>query len=481
MSNATATQGIIEAEVVEPITNNQARQDGETEIIEAIQPQQPVTQREVAEFLMQVTKEDGSDQSRLSAGIKQLLRYAHIAMLNADKKMAAAISQVLVNLWSIYDPARKLMKAFDEINSRVIEREEELRCALTAVLARHHCLFVGAPGTAKSMLIKMIAKAFQASAFTIHGTKFLEPDFVFGPIDVVKLGQAIAGHTVNGSAFDRLTDGMALDSEFVIFEEVFRASPAVLDTFLLMMEPERKYREGGVQRVAPMISMFGASNSFAPEGCQEAVAAFSDRFAIRKVVKPIVGEAGRRKLRFASEADLTPVFDEPLSIMELAELQQIADQAPFSESAIDALDQIHRELLKEGIKPSDRRQRWAIGISRAAAVLEGSPVVNMEHLEILKHVLWDDPNEQPSKTAQIVAKIANPLGAEVAGKLAEFEEQIAQIQVDKITPESISAMNKLKNIKDALKKLPSSKKVDDAVRYMESEEVRIRQAIYAFK
>lgn len=441
---------------------------------------QVINPNDVKSLLVRCQKMAPDDQQEIFTGVKQLMECHQKASRLTDKTMSEAILKVLAGLWALFGPARKLAKVFDEINARAIEREDELRCALIAVIARQHVLFVGAPGTGKSMLIKMIAKAVQGSQFTVHGTKFLEPDFVFGPIDVVKLGQAIEGKPISGNAFDRLTDGMALDSDFVTFEEVYRASPAVLDTFLLAMEPEREYREGNVKRKAKMISMFGASNSYAPEGCQEAVAAFSDRFAIRKTVRPIVTEQGRSRLRYATEEELTPVFDEPMTIQELEMLHEVSKLVPFSESAKVTLDEIYRELTKEGIIASDRRQRWAIGIAKAAAVLEGSPFVTGEHLEILKHVLWDDPVEQPEKTAKVVARLANPLGAEIAGKLAEFEEQLSKINTNDVTAEGVTAMNKLKNIRESIKKLPHSNKRDQAIEYMTKEEKRLRSLMWSF-
>ena len=42
-------------------------------------------------------------------------------------------------------------------------------------------------------------------------------------------------------------------------------------------------------------------------------------------------------------------------------------------------------------------------------------------MEILAAVLWDDPAEQPAKCAQVVAKVANPVGMQVSSLLVEAE------------------------------------------------------------
>ncbi len=64
--------------------------------------------------------------------------------------------------------------------------------------------------------------------------------------------------------------------------------------------------------------------------------------------------------------------------------------------------------------------------AQAYAWLCGAERVEPEHLEVLQHVLWDSPEEQPLKCAQVIARIANPPGMRIAGLLMEAEEVLAQ-------------------------------------------------------
>ena len=43
-------------------------------------------------------------------------------------------------------------------------------------------------------------------------------------------------------------------------------------------------------------------------------------------------------------------------------------------------------------------------VAQAFAYLEGATQVEPEHLEVLQHVLWEGPLEQPQKCAQVIAR-----------------------------------------------------------------------------
>src|SRR5439155_7272535 len=94
---------------------------------------------------------------------------------------------------------------------------------------------------------------------------------------------------------------------------------------------------------------------------------------------------------------------------ELEAARRAAESLPWSDAAREALEAVVRELAREGVQPGDRRQRKTVGVVRAFAWLDGAGAVRPEHLEVAAHCLWDDP-EQAAKTAQVIAKVANPTG-----------------------------------------------------------------------
>lgn len=303
--------------------------------------------------------------------------------------------------------ARKAMKA------ALIERDEEIDLALTALIAQEHILLVGVPGTAKSLIVETLRQWMDgASSLTIHCCKDTTRNVAFGPIKLSAMKE---------DRIERELSGGAADVEVLILEEVFKAGPAVLDMFLMLMN-ERVYREGLVAADAPLKLILGVSNEWSPEGCEAALAAFFDRFLFRKAVSPISPKGRRELLKRSTLNDPCKAeFPHKLSALELERATKAAKELPWSVDAKKAMWAAVEELSKEGINPGDRRLYKAVTAVRAYAWLCGAKRVENNHLTILSHVLWDDPTEQPAKCAKIVLKHSR-------GKAAVVEELLKQAE-----------------------------------------------------
>ena len=117
-----------------------------------------------------------------------------------------------------------------------------------------------------------------------------------------------------------------------------------------------------------------------------------------------------------------------------------------------------------GIVPGDRRLRKSVGIAQAFAWLNGATEVEPDHLEVLGHVLWDDPQEQPRKLAEIVGAIANPTGMKINGLLMEAEQVIAEANLSNLA-ESAAVTKKLQDILKQFKGI-SGTRADAAKEYL---------------
>src|SRR6185369_14788466 len=69
----------------------------------------------------------------------------------------------------------------------LVEREEEIDLALTALLSREHVLFVGPPGCGKSLLVDSLLAWVGGRKFSALLTRFSVPEELFGPVSLAGL------------------------------------------------------------------------------------------------------------------------------------------------------------------------------------------------------------------------------------------------------------------------------------------------------
>lgn len=349
----------------------------------------------------------------------------------------------------------KFQRTRQELNEALIERETEVDILLTAMICGEHPLFVGPPGTAKSLMLdSMMAWMGDVSKFSILFNRFTTAEEVFGPVSVKGLKEDV---------YRRITTGKLPEAVVAFIDEIFKAGPSTLNIILRLLN-ERVFENGdGVFRKVPLVICVAASNEW-PQS-QEELGALFDRFLLRRKVSYISSRRGREKLLWVRSHH--PQLSTSLSINELDTAAITADTLEFTDTAKADFEKILDELQKEGIRPGDRRIYKAVDAVKAYAYLNGRELhVETPHLEILSHILWDDPAEQPEKCAKIVGRIANPIGLSITDKLIQVQDIIS-----KRTPtEAVPALQVIqKELQELPKGTPNDGKIKAAIRYVGQE------------
>jgi MoxR-like ATPase len=374
--------------------------------------------------------------------------------------MSTAIAPVTISTAHVL---HKFQTTRKELASSLIERDQEIDLVLTALIAQEHVLFVGPPGTAKSMLADAICDWLHGRKFSMLVTKFSVPEEMFGPISVAGL---------KTDRYRRITTGKLPDCDVGFLDEIFKGSSAILNTTLRVLN-ERRFYNDGTDEICPLKLCIAASNEWPGEGeGGKELGALFDRFVLRRSVRPIGTDRGLDRLCW--DADLLPKLSTSITPDEIDAASAEAALVPWTTGAKDALIEIRKACKSEGIIPGDRRIRKAVGVCRAFAWLSGATEVETDHLSVLADVLWDDPTEQPRKVNEIVGQIANPSTMAVNGLLMEAEGIINETD-SKDLAKTATATKKLNEVVKKLKGM-SGTRAEQALDYVQAEIKRIRAA-----
>ena len=329
--------------------------------------------------------------------------------------------------------------------AHMIERDNVIDLILIALLARKHALLLGSPGTAKSLLIDIVAKDWlDVPLFDYIMTKFTEPSELFGPTDLVAMTQGTE------TRFRRVIHDMLPTAPLVFLDETFKGNSAILNCLLKVMN-ERRFRNGSDGWLGvPLRNLFGAANEFPNEQSGgEDLGAFVDRFTLRIVVENVRSVSGIRRL--IRERRKRPTFTDKLTLAELDQAVEEVIQLPFAEETYRRHEKCIHTLLAAGIEPGGRRIDESVTAVQACAYLNGCDRVEPEHLEVLAHVLWVAP-EQAQQTKKIVAEISFPERLKL-NELRDAAEAVIKQSVTASAADRVTVIAKLEEVVKEVKAL----------------------------
>lgn len=312
---------------------------------------------------------------------------------------------------------QRMQKLVSEVSTGMFEREEIIAVSLLGALSGQNTFLLGPPGTAKSLISRRIACAFEdTNYFEYLMNRFSTPEEVFGPVSIKEL---------KNDNYIRKTDNYLPKAEFAFLDEIWKSSPAILNTLLTLIN-ERVFRNGGKTEQAPLRALIAASNE-TPEKNQ-GLEALYDRFLLRMHVSPIKESIHFDKLISARPTEANTVISEGLKVSSdewQSWLKQIHNVKLSSES-LTVIHLIRAELAERfdelNVYVSDRRWQKIAHLIKASAFFNGRTETNHSDLLLIEHCLWsDDKNRQ--LVIDIVVQAIKEIGVVAISDLTALDRE----------------------------------------------------------
>jgi len=389
------------------------------------------------DLIERAKKPEDFDDPQVTEAIEQLTSDEVRKLLAKDQDFQDNLLEDLRNL-------RKEMEA------DLVDRSEAIEIALACFIAHLNMVFLGPPGTAKSLVVRRLSLglglrsssttiealrdemrrlADRAAARTEGGaptadpreepagatrgrryyevllTRYSTSDEILGPPDLpLMLGLSL---------FYRQSIGLLPEADVAFLDEIWKANSAILNALLSISNERLFYNAGRPVRV-PLCMIFGASNEVPRE---EELWAMYDRFPIRVVCQPVENSAELlRKADTLARGNIFPgggngsrkpvlqqatvnhfrllhrisyvCFDKQADEMGQREHAEYAQAfEAFTKAFCDTF-----EGLKHEFQISDRSLHGLYRLVLALAMLRGHTIPTPRDLEAFRYCFYDTEN-----------------------------------------------------------------------------------------
>lgn len=273
-----------------------------------------------------------------------------------------------------------------ELSKVIIGQEKVVELLLIALFCKGHCLFVGVPGLAKTLLVKAIASILDLKFNRIQFTPDLMPADITGT-DILEEDPA------TGKRVFRFIKG-PIFANLLLADEINRTPPKTQAALLQSMQ-EYKVTAGGETYSLDMpFIVFATQNPIEQEGTYSLPEAQLDRFMFQVDVDYPSEEEEVEIVRSTTSsysADLGNIFDPETIVM----FQNIVVKVPVSDHVIKyAVNIVRSTRPNEESSPGFIKKwvQWGAGPrasqnlilgGKARAILDGRFAVSCEDIKAL--------------------------------------------------------------------------------------------------
>ncbi len=268
---------------------------------------------------------------------------------------AAAVSDPGQDLRFVEHLARARAQILEQIEKRVVGQREVVDHLLISLFSRGHCLFVGVPGLAKTLLISTLAEVLNLSFSRVQFTPDLMPSDITGT-DILEEDRS------TGRRGFRFLRG-PLFANIVLADEVNRTPPKTQAALLQAMQEYRVTAGGQTYPLELPFLVFATQNPIEQEGTYPLPEAQLDRFMFLIDVGYPSAEEEVQIVK-STTGGPPPRLQKVLSPEQILELQDMVRRVPVPEHVVRyAVELVRHTRPKEPGAPEfiARSVSWGAG------------------------------------------------------------------------------------------------------------------------
>jgi len=303
----------------------------------------------------------------------------------------------------------------EQLGRVIVGQQQVIEELLIAMFARGHCLLVGVPGLAKTLMIRTLADALALNFSRIQFTPDLMPADITGT-------EVIQEDKLSGSRGFKFLKG-PIFANVILADEINRTPPKTQSALLEAMQ-EYQITAGGVRhRLEEPFFVLATQNPIEHEGTYPLPEAQLDRFMFHILVDYPSADEEFRIVR-QTTADIQTQVTPTLSGEQILVLQKIVRRVPVADHVIRyALNLVRRTRASSADAPDFIRSyvQWGAGPrasqylilgAKARAVLQGRYHASCEDVRavaypVLRHRILTNFNAEAEgiKTDEIVRRL----------------------------------------------------------------------------
>jgi MoxR-like ATPase len=280
-----------------------------------------------------------------------------------------------------------------ELSKVIVGQQAVIEELLIALFARGHCLLVGVPGLAKTLMIRSLAEALSLRFSRIQFTPDLMPSDITGT-------EVIQEDKATGSREFRFLEG-PIFANVVLADEINRTPPKTQAALLEAMQ-EQQVTIGGKRHGLPQpFFVLATQNPIEQEGTYPLPEAQLDRFMFQVMVD-YPSEQEELDIVMRTTAEIEQTITATLGAEEISQLGQTVRKVPIAEHIARYALQLARrsrrqfddapDFVKEYVQwgAGPRASQYLVLGAKARAVLQGRRHVEFEDIQavappVLRH------------------------------------------------------------------------------------------------